>query len=327
MHERALGRLTVSTVGLGCNQFARKIDREASTRVVHAALDSGVTFFDTSDRYGYGDRPYSGHGRSEEFLGHALRGRRDQAQIATKFGLAVDGTSPRPRASRSYTRAACDASLRRLGTDHIDLYLLHRPDPDTPVEETLGALDDLVAAGKVLEIGWSNVSAEQVRHADDAANAAGVGRFAAVQNEYSLLRRDAEDDVLPACAERGLAFVPYFPLASGLLTGKYRRDEAPPADARLAGFAPNRPHLGLTDANLRAADALRAFAADAGRDIVELAISWLLARPQVASVIAGATTPDQVIANAAAGRWQLSAAELAVVDEILAASPGDPPLG
>jgi aryl-alcohol dehydrogenase-like predicted oxidoreductase len=315
MTTRQIGSLAVSAVGLGCNQFGRKIDVDRSTRVVHAAIDAGVNFFDTADRYGYGDLPWSGFGQSEVFLGRALAGRRDQVVLATKFGMSMTEDTSGVRGDRDYVIAACEASLRRLGTDHIDLYLMHRPDRATPVEETLSALDELVAQGKVREVGWSNVSATDIRNADAAA--AGRARFVAVQNEYSLLHRDVERDVLPTCVERDVAFVPYFPLASGLLTGKYRSDESPPADARLASFAPNRPHLGLSAENLRAADELAAFAVATGHSLVELAVSWLLSRPAVASVIAGATTEEQVRTNAAAGGWRLSETELAQVDQIL----------
>jgi aryl-alcohol dehydrogenase-like predicted oxidoreductase len=327
MITRRLGSLDVSAVGLGCNQFARKLDPDESARVVHAAIDAGVTFFDTADRYGYGDRAFSGHGQSEVFLGRALRGRRDRAVIATKFGMPLDDEPRAPRADPAYIAQACEASLRRLGTDYIDLYLLHRPDPATPVAETLGGLTDLIGQGKVREIGWSNVTAEEVAAADDAAREHALRRFGSVQNEYSLLAREVEDDVLPACAERGISFIPYFPLASGLLTGKYRVDAPAPAGSRLATFQPNRPHLGLSDANLRLVGGLEAFASERGRSMVELAMSWLLSRPAVVSVIAGATTPEQAKANAVAGDWALQPDELAAVDAILAtAHPADPPL-
>jgi aryl-alcohol dehydrogenase-like predicted oxidoreductase len=325
MDTRALGGLAVSAVGLGCNQFARKLDTAESARVVRAALDAGVTFFDTADRYGYGDRPYSGYGESEAFLGRALRGRRDEAVIATKFGLALSDEPRAPRADRAYISRACDASLRRLGTDRIDLYLLHRPDPQTPIAETLEALDDLVRQGKVVETGWCNVSARDVAMADDVAVALGVRRFSCVQNEYSLLYREPEDGVLPACSERGLSFVPYFPLASGLLTGKYRSGARPPTGSRLAGFEPNRPHLGLTERNLRLVDALAEFAASRDRTMTELAVSWLLSRPAVPSVIAGATTADQVRSNAAAGNWALTRDDLAAVERILNTADGPAP--
>lgn len=325
VRTRDLGRLTVSTVGLGCNQFGRAVDIGPATRVVHAAIDAGITFFDTADRYGYGDRPFSGYGRSESFLGAAVRGRREAVVIATKFGLALsDG--PAPGAGREYVVTACEASLRRLGTDYLDLLLLHRPDPTTPVGETLQTLDGLVTAGKVREIGWCNVDADQISSAALAADEAGVRPFAVVQNEYSLLRRDVEHAVLPACRERDVAFVPYFPLAGGLLTGKYRSGEAPPADARLAAFAPNRPHLGLDEDNLRTVDALATFAESHGHTLLELAVSWLLARPGVPSVIAGATRPEQVVANVSAAGWALDADQLAEVDRILAdvsRRPGD----
>jgi aryl-alcohol dehydrogenase-like predicted oxidoreductase len=317
VNTRRLGSLEVSTVGLGCNQFARKIDADASAQVVRAALDAGITFFDTADRYGYGDRPHSGYGESEAFLGRALRGRRDEAVVATKFGLPLADGPKTPRADGRYVKQACEASLRRLGTDRIDLYLLHRPDPTTPIAETLDALNDLLREGKVREIGWCNVTGAEILAADDAAIAREANRFACVQNEYSLLAREVEHDVLPACDERGLSFIPYFPLASGLLTGKYRLGTPLPADGRLTTFEPNRPHLGPTEANLRLVGELTEFAEQCGRTMVELAVSWLLSRLAVTSVIAGATNTEQAVSNAAAGDWLLSPEELARVDEIV----------
>jgi aryl-alcohol dehydrogenase-like predicted oxidoreductase len=318
MRARALGALTVSAVGLGCNQFGRKIDAATSTRVVHAALAEGITFLDTADRYGYGDREFSGYGQSETFLGRALRGRRAEAVVATKFGLALADDAAPPGAGRAYVAQACEASLRRLGTDYIDLYLLHRPDPATPVQETLVALDRLVEQGKVREIGWCNVTPGEISRADDIARAARHRRFACVQNEYSLLHRDVEHGVLPTCIAREVSFIPYFPLAGGLLTGKYRSGAPVPPGSRLATSAPNRPHLGLSPENLRTVDALAEFATSTGRSLGELALAWLLARPMVSSVIAGATDPDQVRMNAAAGARPLGDEELAQVDGILA---------
>ena len=223
MEHRSIGSLRVSLVGLGCNNFGMRIDAAATERVVHAALDAGINFFDTADIYGTT--------KSEEFLGRALAGRRDRAIIATKFGMAVD--DQRKGARPEYVRQACDDSLRRLGTDHIDLYQLHQPDPNVPIADTLGAMDDLVKAGKVREIGCSNFSAEQL---DEAARATkpGAARFVSVQNEYSLLHREPERSVLPACERLGLAFLPFFPLASGLLTGKFEPGKPAPADSRLS---------------------------------------------------------------------------------------------
>jgi aryl-alcohol dehydrogenase-like predicted oxidoreductase len=303
VEKRRIGPLEVSVVGLGCNNFGWRIDGEATAQVVGAALDAGINFFDTADIYG--------QTRSEEFLGRALGRRRDEAVIATKFGMVVD--EQRQGARPEYVRRAAKDSLRRLGTDRIDLYQLHKPDPTVPIAETLGALDDLVKAGLVRQIGCSNFSAEQIREAE-AAVPPGGAHFVSVQNRYSLLHRDPEPDVLPECARLGLAFLPYFPLASGLLTGKLRRGQAPPEGTRLAE---GRFASVITDRNLDRVESLIAFARSRGRTLLELAVSWLLARPVVASVIAGATRPSQVLANAAAGGWQLTQEELAAVDAIV----------
>jgi aryl-alcohol dehydrogenase-like predicted oxidoreductase len=307
MEHRRIGSLSVSVVGLGCNNFGGRVDESRTAAVVHAALDAGVDFFDTADVYG--------GTRSEEFLGRALKGRRDRVVIATKFGMPAAGPGPidperRGGAAPAYIRRAIEDSLRRLGTDRIDLYQLHRPDPEVPVADTLGALDDLVRAGKVREIGCSNFDAAQIRAAHAAAPGA---RFASAQDEYSLLRRDAEQGVLPACAERGLAFLPYFPLASGLLTGKYRRGEPPPEGARIQAGA-----RWLSERNLAVVEALRAFAEGRGRTLLELAVSWLASGPRITSVIAGATTPEQVRANVLAAGWPLSEAERAEVSRLAA---------
>ena len=304
MQTRTIGSLNATVVGLGCNNFGTRIDAAATERVVRAALDAGVRFFDTADIYGAG--------RSEEFLGRALGGRRREVVIATKFG------KPMPDGSRgarpAYVRSAADASLRRLGTDVIDLYQLHEPDPSVPIAETLGALQDLVSAGKVREIGCSNFSATQIREAEDAAAATGAVRFASVQNEYSLLDRGAESEVLPECERRAIGFLPYYPLASGLLTGKYRPGARPPEGSRLSG---GRYADELNDENLRIVEALRAFAESRRRSLLELAFGWLLSRPAVVSVIAGATRPDQVGANVAAAKWRLDDVELAAIDRIV----------
>lgn len=304
MHTRPIGSLDVSVVGLGCNNFGRKLDAVGTARVVHAALDAGITFFDTADSYG--------DTRSEVFLGRALEGRRNEAVIATKFGSKLD--EHRRGASPAYIRRAVEDSLKRLNTDHIDLYQLHWPDPDVPIADTLGALDELVKAGKVREIGCSNFSPAQLREADGAVRP-GATRFASLQNEYSLLHRDPEAEILPLCQALDMAFIPYFPLASGMLTGKYRKGEPPPEGSRIA----EGRHAELfNEANLTIVERLIAFCEARGHTILELAFSWLRRKPAVASVIAGATKPEQVRANAAAVGWKLSGAEVAEIDEILA---------
>jgi aryl-alcohol dehydrogenase-like predicted oxidoreductase len=302
MEHRSIGSLRVSVVGLGCNNFGMRIDEPQSIRVVHAALDAGVNFFDTADIYG--------STASERFLGRALRGRRDGAIVATKFGMAVD--ERRKGARPEYVRRACDDSLKRLGTGHIDLYQLHEPDPTVPIADTLGALDELVKTGKVSEIGCSNFSAEQLDEAERAVRP-GAARFVSVQNEYSVLHREPETSVLPACQRLGLAFLPYFPLASGLLTGKYERGKAAPKDSRLSLSWTSRF---TSDRNVRTAEALKAFAIGRGHTLLDLAMSWLASQPQVASVIAGATSPEQVKANAASGGWALDQSALMEIDRL-----------
>ena len=314
MEFRSIGPLNVSIVGLGCNNFGRKLNRDQSAEVVEAALDSGINYFDTADRYGYGDLAFSGFGRSEEFLGHAIAPWRDQVILATKFGLSMNEDDPTMQGGGSqWAHRACEASLRRLGTDYIDLYQLHRPDPNTPIAETLGALGELVEAGKVRAIGCSNFSAAQLEDAESVAARNGAVRFESIQNEYSLLEREAEDAVVPACERLNIAFLPYFPLASGLLTGKYRKGLAPPAGSRLSSWNP-RPHLVLDDDVLDRIERLADIAQASGHSILELAVSWLLARPQVASVAAGATSADQVRANAAAAAWSPTPDELSAID-------------
>jgi aryl-alcohol dehydrogenase-like predicted oxidoreductase len=296
MKTRKIGSLDVTVVGLGCNNFGGRIDEQATQQVVDAALDAGINFFDTADIYG--------GTRSEEFLGRALGARRKEVLIATKFGMKVD--EQRNGAHPDYVRRAAHDSLKRLGTDCIDLYQLHTPDPAVPIADTLGALDHLVREGKVREIGCSNFSAAQLREARDAA---GDGaRFVSVQNEYSLLHREPELEVLDECKREGLAFLPFFPLASGLLTGKYRRGEKAPEGSRLAGR--------VNDRKLEVAETLRAFAESRGHTLLELAISWLLAHDVVASVIAGATKAEQVRNNVAAAGWTLSEEEMAEVDRL-----------
>jgi aryl-alcohol dehydrogenase-like predicted oxidoreductase len=300
--HRSIGSLRVSVVGLGCNNFGMRIDAAATERVVHAALDAGINFFDTADIYG--------STKSEEFLGRALAGRRDRAIVATKFGMAVD--EQRKGARPDYVTRACDDSLRRLDIDHIDLYQLHQPDPGVPIADTLGALDGLVKAGKIREIGCSNFSAEQLDEAERATKS-GAARFVSVQNEYSLLHREPERAVLPACDRLGLAFLPFFPLASGLLTGKLEPGKPAPADSRLSLPWTSRF---TTDKNVRIAEALKAFAAARRHTLLELAFSWLASRQQVASVIAGATSPEQVRANAAAANRSLTREDLAEIDRL-----------
>jgi aryl-alcohol dehydrogenase-like predicted oxidoreductase len=309
METRNIGTLPASVIGLGCNNFGGRIDEAASRAVVDAALDAGITLFDTADIYGAT--------RSEEFLGRALRGRRDRALIATKFGGPIDDDR-RGGASAAYIPRACDDSLKRLDTDRIDLYQLHFPDQATPLEETLVGLDGLVRAGKVREIGCSNFSAEMIEEAELVSEERDIARFVSVQNEYSLLRRAPEKNgVLDMCQKHDLAFIPYFPLASGMLTGKYRRNEAPPAGTRLAGAPEERRQEVFADKNFDRIEALEAWARDRGHTLLELAFAWLLARPTVASVIAGATKPEQVRANAAVVSWQLTGGELEEIDALI----------
>ena len=297
MELRHLGDsdLRVSRVGLGCNNFGGRIDGDATRAVVDAALDAGVTFFDTADIYGNG-------GGSERLLGEILEGRRDQVVLATKFGKEM-GDGATSRGSAAYIHGAIDASLERLRTDHVDLYYQHEPDPSTPIAETLGALDELVRAGKVRAIGCSNFSADQLAEADRVARENGTARFVAIQNQYSLLERDDDEAVIPLCRELGVAYIPYFPLASGFLTGKVRRGERGPEGSRLAGRE-------FDDARFDRLEALEQFAAQRGRTLLELAISALASTPAIPSVIAGATKPEQVRANAAAGTWELTRDEL-----------------
>jgi aryl-alcohol dehydrogenase-like predicted oxidoreductase len=300
METRRIGSLQVSVVGLGCNNFGARIDEAASTAVVHAALDAGITFFDTAELYA--------DGRSEEFLGKALGSRRAGVTIATKFGHKR--WHPDRGAHPSYIRRAVEASLRRLGTDVIDLYQLHTPDPLVPIADTLGALDDLVQMGKVREVGCSQFSVEQLREAE-AAVKPGAARFVSVQNEYSLLRRAPERGVLQYCEQHEMAFLPYFPLASGLLTGKYRKGKGVPEGSRIADWFEGK----ISKEDLERIEGLIGFAESRGHTILDLAFSWLRAHPVIASVIAGATMPEQVRANVAAA-WRLTAAEMEEIDRI-----------
>jgi aryl-alcohol dehydrogenase-like predicted oxidoreductase len=302
---RRIGSLEVTVVGVGCNNFGVRIDETRTQAVIDAALDAGINFFDTADVYG--------DSHSEELLGRALRGRRNRAIIATKFGVSrgkcTGGAKP------EYVRSACDASLARLGVDVIDLYQLHMPDPTVPIADTLGAMDGLVKAGKVREIGCSNFTLPQLREAT-AAVKPGAARFVSLQNELSLVKRDARQELLPECSRTGVAFLPYFPLASGLLTGKYRKGAAPPAGARLSVGGAHFDGQ-LNEAALSTVEDLVTFAAARHHTILELAFAWLLSHAPVASVIAGATAPLQVQANAAAARWQLGASDLEALETVL----------
>ena len=310
MEYRQLGDsgLTVSTVGLGCNNFGRRLDAARTDAVVNAAVDAGITLFDTADVY------HGEHGFSEELLGKALGDRRDEVVIATKFGGDMHGANGPDwgvRGSRRYIRKAVESSLQRLGTDWIDLYQLHVPDPVTPIEETLAALTELVAEGKVRYIGSSQFAAWQVVDADWAARTAGLEHFVSAQNRYSLLDREVEDELAPACEHLGLGILPFFPLSSGLLTGKYKRGETPPDGTRLA-TQPDR----LANADFDKIEALETFAAERDLSLIDVAIGGLAAQPAVASVIAGATTPEQIAQNVAAGLWDPTAADLAALDDL-----------
>jgi aryl-alcohol dehydrogenase-like predicted oxidoreductase len=305
METRTLGKAgpELSVVGLGCNNFGMAIDGRQAAAVVHAALDAGVTHFDTAEMYG--------GGQSEEMLGAALGSRRDEAVIATKFLPRPAEQRYEPGALAARIREGAEISLRRLGTDRIDLYYQHVPDPDAPIEEALEALDGLVRAGKVLHIACSNYDADQIAAAASIAQARGWAGFTGNQIHWNLLQRDVEADVVPAAEAAGLGVVPYFPLASGMLTGKYRRGEPFPAGTRLARS--DRFAAAATAENFDRVEAYERFAAERGRTVGELAIAWLLAQPAVASVIAGATRPEQVAANAAAATWTLSADEASAV--------------
>ena len=312
MQQRNLGRsgLIVSAVGLGCNNFGGRLDRAATRAVVHEALDQGITLFDTADTYGES-------GGSEEFLGAALGNRRHEIVLATKFARPMDGDGRLKGASRRYIMAAVEASLNRLGTDWIDLYQQHIADPLTPIEETLRALDDLVRQGKVRYVGCSTLSAWQVVEAQWTAKYGGLASFVSCQERYSLVDRDIEEELMPAVTAYGLGLIPFTPLANGLLTGKYRREGKPPEGARLA-TTPRLAERYLTPANWTVVERLEAFCAARGRTLLELAFSWLLQRPAVASVIAGATKPAQVAANVRAAQWRLSPEDMDEIDRLTA---------
>jgi aryl-alcohol dehydrogenase-like predicted oxidoreductase len=303
MRMRRLGTsgLKVSEVGLGCNNFGMRIDQDQTQAVVDAAIEAGVTLFDTADVYGAT--------QSEVMLGKALGKRRPQVVVATKFGMKLGDDESRKGASRRWIMRAVEDSLTRLGTDYIDLYQLHFPDPDTPIDETLRALDDLVTQGKVRYIGNSNFPGWRIADADWTARSAGRARFVSAQNQFSLLERDAETEVLPACERFGLGVLPYFPLASGLLSGKYRRGEPPPEGTRLAAWG-TRGASALSERNFDRIEKLEGWARARGRGLLDLAFAWLLGHPVVSSVIAGATSPEQVRANAATADWRLTPAEV-----------------
>jgi aryl-alcohol dehydrogenase-like predicted oxidoreductase len=309
METRSLGpsNLQVSLIGLGCNNFGRRIDLEATRKVVDKALELGVTHIDTADIYG--------GSKSEAFLGQCLEGRRDQVVLATKIGMPMADHPSDTRGSRDYVAAAIEACLRRLRTDRIDLLYMHEPDAATPIEETLRALDDAVKAGKVRHLAGSNYTAGEVSDAVDMAKRIGMAGFVATQDEYSLLKREIEDVLLPVLETHRLGLVPYFPLASGALTGKYRRGQPMPEGARLTGNQKSADTF-FGPANQEKVERLAAFAEERGHSLLELALNWLAARPQVASIITGATRPEQLEANVAALGWKLTAEEMAEVDRI-----------
>ncbi|HWF77023.1 MAG TPA: aldo/keto reductase [Caulobacteraceae bacterium] len=307
MDYRRLGDsgLKVSTIGLGCNNFGMRIDQAATNAVIDAAIEHGVTFFDTADVYG-------GRGKSEEMMGVALKGKRDKVVLATKFASPMGDGPDKRGGSRRYIMEAVEASLKRLQTDYIDLYQMHQPDLDTPIEETLSALDDLVTQGKVRYLGNSNFTGWMIADADWTARDEHLSRFVSAQNNYSLLERRVEHEVTPACSKFGLGMLPYFPLASGMLTGKYKRGEAPAEGTRMAAWGA-RAQAALSDKNFDKVEALESWANERGHTLLELAFAWLLGHPVVSSVIAGATRPEQVASNAATAAWKLTPQE---VDEV-----------
>ncbi len=311
MEYRNLGAtgLKVSVVGIGCNNFGRRCDAVATAAVVDAALDVGINFFDSADIYGP-------NGLSETYLGQAMQGKdRSSLIIASKFANPMGAGDLMRGASRRYIMNAVEASLKRLGTDYIDLYQQHVPDDQTPIEETLRALDDLIRSGKVRYIGHSNFNGWQLADADWTARHQGLNRFVTAQNHYSLIDRRIEKDVVPAAKHFGIGILPYFPLASGLLTGKYQRGEAAPQGTRLAAWG-ERGAAALSEQNFAIVEKLTDFARDSGHSLLELAMSWLATKPYISSVIAGATSPSQVEQNAAAASWRLSDDEMAIVNEL-----------
>jgi aryl-alcohol dehydrogenase-like predicted oxidoreductase len=309
MEYKRLGKsgLQVSVTGLGCNNFGMRIDKDQTKVVVDKAIELGVTLFDTANIYG--------GTKSEEFLGKALGDRRKNIVLATKFGVTIGQGPLNGGGSRRHVIQACEDSMRRLQTDYIDLYQYHFRDPKTPVEETLDALNDLVHAGKVRYIGSSNVSGWMVADDDWTARSHHLTPFVSAQNEYSLMNREVEKEVVPACKKYGLGLLPYFPLASGLLTGKYQRGEKPPADSRLAAWGPRGERM-LSDENFDIVEKLQAFATERGKTMLDLAFGWLASHEYVPSVIAGATKPEQVESNVKAAEWKLTPEEMAEVDKL-----------
>jgi aryl-alcohol dehydrogenase-like predicted oxidoreductase len=310
MQQRNLGKsgLKVSLVGLGCNNFGgNRIDLEASRKVVHKALDLGITLIDTADTYG-------NRGASESILGECLGDRRKDIVLATKCGLPMDEAALLQGASRRYILSAAEASLKRLNTDWIDLYIIHRPDPLTPIDETLRALDDLVRAGKVRYTGCSTFAAWQVVEAQWTARHHNLNHFVTCQDQYNVLKREIENTLAPAMQAYGLGLIPHTPLAAGLLSGKYQRDAPMPAGARMTREK-RQADRWITDANWEAVERLTAFAKTRGHSLLELAMSWLASRPLVSSIIAGATTPEQVELNARAVGWPLTPEDLTAIDD------------
>lgn len=295
----------ITIVGLGCNAFGRRIDQEASTKVINGALDAGITFFDTAEGYG--------NGLSEIYIGNALKGHRDQVKLATKVGYNMLHVKGKGKGSRENIRVAIDLSLENLQTDYVDLYQLHRPDSSTPIEETLGAFDELRTEGKIRLFGCSNYSGEQMSEAIAAAEAAGYQGFVTAQNKWNVLQREIENDLIPVCADNTIGVLPFYPLEMGLLTGKYRRGEGAPAGTRLDGDAR------LSSADFDTLEALEDFAKARGHDLITLAVSWLASQPVTVSVIAGATRYEQMAQNAAAASWKMTAKELAEIDRIVGA--------
>jgi aryl-alcohol dehydrogenase-like predicted oxidoreductase len=309
MEHRKIGGLRVSVLGVGCNQFGPSADQEATTRIVRGALDLGVNFFDTADEYGP-------EGLSEEYLGQALKGRRDDAVIATKFGHHMHGDPARGGASARWIGQAVEDSLRRLGTDRIDLYQQHFPDPGVEPEETLTALDALVKSGKVLEYGVCNLSGGEVERRRSIARTLDISAPVSAQNRYNLLRQEARDELVPVLEANQMALLPFFPLASGMLTGKYRAGEPLPDDSRFARHLPPDQASRIVDRDSAAVQRLWAWAANRGRSVAELAIAWLACQPIVGSVIAGVTKPEQIEANARAAEWSLTADEISEVGNL-----------
>ncbi|NKB57855.1 MAG: aldo/keto reductase [Alphaproteobacteria bacterium] len=297
------GGLQVSLVGLGCNAFGGRVDEKGTHAVMDAAIDAGIDFFDTAETYG--------GGKSELYMGSGLKGKRDKVFLASKFGFGTSHVADKNRGSPENIRAALDQSLSKLQTDWIDLYQIHRPDPDTPVGETMGALEDLVTAGKIRYYGCSYFTGAQMQEAVDEAARAGLKGFVTAQNAWNMLEREIETDLIPVCESNAIGLLPYYPIAKGLLTGKYRKGNAAPAGSRLSG------DQYLADADFDLLERLEAYARDHGYELLTLAISWLAAQPSIASIISGASRPDQMTANAAAARWKLTEENRNEIDAIL----------